>query len=165
MATGEHSVENPGSIEDAYVKAMLLAKRIFLRRSLSIGNVLTADEERLSVATLCLCDLGNIVAQLLNPVLLRAEGKGPAFAGGGATYADVPTCSDRIRHWIRLRIDLAVAAARRSRVRQEIWRDLSLSKLSRELLENAFLISIRQRGEVVLEEATIEDWPFVNRGV
>jgi hypothetical protein len=112
-----------------------------------------------------LCDFGYVVAQLLNPVLLRAEGKRPAFAGRGATYANVPACSDRIRYWIRLRIDLAVAAACRSRVRQEIWRDLSLSKLSCKLLEVVLLISVRQGGEVIFEEATIEDWPFINRGV
>jgi hypothetical protein len=50
-------------------------------------------------------------------------------------------------------------------VRQEIWRDLPLSKLSCKLLEVVLLISVRQSGEVIFEEATIEDRPLINRGV
>jgi hypothetical protein len=65
----------------------------------------------------------------------------------------------------RLRIDLAVAAAGRPRLGQQVGADLSLREFQREPLEVRLLAAAGERVEVVLQHGAIQRWRFLRHGV
>lgn len=102
-------LENPGTVENAYIELVSLAKPVFDFGADLVADQLIACEERLRVSTTGARELRDVLADLRAPVFLSAEGKRPAL-GCGLWFADEPRIGQIFGDGKGLRVHLAVTA-------------------------------------------------------
>src|SRR5216117_2209587 len=100
MVVLENMIEDPGTVKNSDVYAVLFGELIFNRRTLLVGDRLIGNEKGLPIPTIRLCDLRNVRLHFRSPRLLSTYGECPPFFGSFLSNGGIPCQCERLRHGI-----------------------------------------------------------------